>query len=161
MYPPVQPERTFGHYLGIRPSVVYCLQPVGQVFVVADRYLPDACYPAETVESVAAVEVHRGGIHHLFAADHLPQVANGFNRAYAHAAVESALKAVAPRCEKIAGPAVEADTVDEVRWTLGGFEIVLAARVIGIADASVAIAVVDRVLAPDLALAYMNALFCS
>ena len=64
-----------------------------------------------------------------------------------------------PRRQKIAGPAVEAHTVDKIRRTLGGLQIVLAARVIGIANATIAIAVIYPVLAPDLALAHMNALF--
>ena len=78
---------------------------------------------------------------------------------HAQAAVEFAFKALAAGGEKVAGPAVEADAVDEVGGALGGFEVVFAARVVGIADAAVAVAVVDAVLAPDLALADVDALF--
>ena len=40
---------------------------------------------------------------------------------------------------------------------LRGFEVVLAAGVVGVADAAVAVAVIDAVLAPDLSLAHVNA----
>ena len=68
-------------------------------------------------------------------------------------------KAPTSRGKKVAGPAVEADAVDEVGWALRGFQVVLAAGVVGIADAAVAIAVVDAVLAPDLSLADVDAFF--
>ena len=74
-------------------------------------------------------------------------------------AVEPSLKALATGCQKIARPTVEADAVDKIRRALGRFQVVLATGVVGIADAAVAVAVVDAVLAPDLALANMNALF--
>ena len=73
-------------------------------------------------------------------------------------AVEAALEAVAPRGEKVAGPAVEADAVDEVGRALGRLQIVFAAGIVGIADAAVTIAVVDAVLAPDLSLAHVDSL---
>ena len=53
---------------GVGPAFVHGLEPPGEVFVVADRGLPDACDPAEAVEGVAGVEVDGGGVHHLFAA---------------------------------------------------------------------------------------------
>ena len=120
--------------------------------------LPDPGHKAEAVQVVAAIEVHRGGVHHFAAAGFVAEVADGLDGADAHAAVESALETVAARGEKVAGPAVEADAVDEVGRALRGFEVVLAAGVVGIADAAVAIAVVDGVLAPDLALADVDAL---
>ena len=85
-----------------------------------------------------------------------PRSPHRLDGADAHAAVEASVKAVAARGEKVAGPAVEADAVDEIGGTLRRFEIVLAAGVVRIADAAVAIAVIDAVLAPDLALADMN-----
>ncbi len=89
----------------------------------------------------------------------LPEIADGLDGADAEAAVEAALKALSPRGEKVAGPAVEADAVDEVGGPLGGLQIVLAAGIVGVADAAVAIPVVDAVLAPDLSLADVDALF--
>jgi hypothetical protein len=50
--------------------------------------------------------------------------------------------------------------VDKIRWSLRGLQVVLAAGVVGIADASVTIAVIDPVLAPDLALANVNTFIC-
>ena len=103
--------------------------------------------------------MHRGGVHHLLAARCHAEISYGLDGTHAHAAVEAALEALPSRCEKVAGPAVEADAVDEVGWPLGGFQVVLAAGIVGIADAAVAVAVVDAVLAPDLPLADMDALF--
>ncbi len=60
--------------------------------------------------------------------------------------------------EEIDRPAVEVDAVDEVLLAPGGFAEMLARRVVGIADRAVAVAVVDRVLAPDVALADVDAL---
>ena len=128
-----------------------------KIVVVVDREFPDGRDEAEAVQCVAAIEVHRGGVHHFFAADCGSEIADGLDGADAHAAVESALKAFAARGEKVAGPAVEADAVDEILLALRGFEVVLAAGIVGIADAAVAIAVVDAVLAPDLSLANVDA----
>ena len=125
---------------------------------MADRYLPDSCHPAKSIQSVALVKVHRRRVHHLLAAHVHSEVANRLDRTHAHPAIESALKAFAPSREKIARPSIEANAVNKIRRTLRGLEVVLAARIIGIADAAVAIAIVDAVLAPDLALAHMNAL---
>ncbi len=66
------------------------------------------------------------------------------------------LKAIAAGGEKVAGPSVEAHAVNKVSRALRGFEVVFAAGVVGIANAAIAVAVVDGVLAPDLALANMN-----
>ena len=152
-------ELAFGDDAGVGPAVLDGLQPPGQVVVVADGDLPDGGDPAEAVEGVAAVEVDGGGVEHLFAADGDAEVLDGFDGADAHAAVEAALEAVAAGGEEVAGPAVEADAVDEVGGALGGLEVVLAAGVVGVADAAVAVAVVDAVLAPDLALADVDAFF--
>src|SRR5258708_4874031 len=159
MLSPLHAKRSFGKHLCVRPSVLDAMQPPGEILIVADRYLPDSRHPAKSVQSMALVEVHRGGIHHLFAARLFSQVSYGLNRAHAKTAVEPTLKALATGCQKIARPTVEADAVDKIRCSLGRFQVVLAARVIGIADSAVAVAVVDAVLAPDLALAHMNAFF--
>ena len=124
---------------------------------MADGGLPDAGDPAEAVESVAGVEVNGGGVHHLFAAGLFSEIANGLDWADAEAAVEAAVEPLATGRKEVAGPAVEADAVDEVGGALRGFEVVLAAGVVGVTDAAVAVAVVDAVLAPDLSLADVNA----
>ncbi len=126
---------------------------------MANRYLPDSRYPAKSIQSVALVKVHGGSVHHLLAAYSFTQISYRLDRAHTHAAVEPSLKAVATGCQKIARPPVEADAVDKIRGSMGRFQVVLATGVIGIADAAVAIAVIDAVLTPDLTLAYVNALF--
>ena len=102
--------------------------------------------------------MHRGGGHHLVSTFLLTKVSDRLDGAHAHAAIKPSFKAVATGRKKIARPAVEAYTIDEVRCALSRLQVVLEAGVIGIADATVAIAVVDAMLAPDLALANMNAL---
>ena len=154
------------HFSPNSPSVSTCvsghlayrLKPVGEVGIVADRCLPDGGDEAEAVHRVAAVEVDRGGVHHFAAAYDNSQVPHRLDGTDAEPAVELTFKALAPRGEKVTGPAIEADTVDEVRRTLGWFQIVLAAGVVRIADAAVAVAMIDAVLAPDLALADVNSL---
>ena len=108
---------------------------------------------------MALVEMDGGGVEHFLAANFLAEVADSFNRAHAHPAVESALKAFASRREKIAGPSVETDAVDKVRLTLRWLQVMFAAGIVGVADAAVAVAIVDAVLAPNLPLANVNAFF--
>src|ERR1700761_3061311 len=117
------------------------MQPPSKILIVADRYLPDPRHPAKSVQNIALVEVHRGGIHHLLAACFFSKVSYRLDGAHAKTAVEPSLKALATGCQKVARPTVEADAVDKIRCALSRFQIVLAARVIGIADTAVAITV--------------------
>ena len=154
---PFEAEFAFGEDAGVGPAIAHGLEPVSQVFVVADGGFPDGCDEAETVGGDAAVEVNGGRIHHFFAAGDGAHVAYGLDGADADAAVEVAFEAVAAGGEEVAGPAIEADAIDEISGTLGWLEVVFTAGVVGVADAAVAVAVVDAVLAPDLALADVNA----
>src|SRR5690348_4729139 len=124
--------------------------------MVADGDLPDPRNPPESVQGVAGVEVHRGGVHHFLAASRGSKVAHRLDGAHAHSAIEATLETIAPRSQEIAGPAVKTNAVDEIAWALGRFQVMFTARVIGIADPSIAIAVIDCVLAPDLSLAHMD-----
>src|SRR5215475_13900803 len=103
--------------------------------------------------------MYRSGVDHLSSAKIFSQISYRLDRAYAHPAVEASLKSLATGCKKIAGPAIQADAIDKIGGPLSWFQIMLTAGIVGITDAAVAIAVVDAVLAPDLSLAYMNALF--
>src|SRR6202034_2188969 len=134
------------------------LKPVGEVGIVADRCLPDGGDEAEAVQRVATIKMDCSGIHHLAAACDNSKVAHRLDGTDAEPAVELAFEALAPRGEKVAGPAIQADAVDEVRRALGRLEIVLAAGIVRIADAAVTVAMIDAVLAPDLALADVNSL---
>src|SRR5690348_66597 len=154
MMAPFHAELAFGDHLCIRPPLFDRLQPPGEIGIVAEGRFPYRRHETEAIQCIAGVEMHGGGIDHLFAASFHAKVLHRFDRADTHAAIEAALKSFAAGGEKIAGPAVEADTVDEIGWALRGLQIVLAARVIGVADTPVAIAVVDAVLAPDLSLTY-------
>ena len=62
------------------------------------------------------------------------------------------------RAEEIDRPAVEVHAVDEVLLAAGRFAEVFAGRIVGITDRAFAVAVIDRILTPDIALADMNAL---
>src|SRR5215475_12798512 len=103
--------------------------------------------------------MHRSGVDHFPSAHLFSQISHRLDRAYTHSAVEASLKSLATGCKKVAGPAVQADAIDKIGGPLSWFQIMLTAGIVGIADAAIAIAVVDSVLAPDLSLAYMNALF--
>lgn len=125
MLAPLEAEFAFRQYLGIRPSLFYGLKPVCEVRIVADRGLPDGGDKAEAIQSMAAVKVDCGGIHHLAATRNDSEVADRFNGSDAQTAIELAFEALATRGEKVASPAIEADAINEISRTLGGFEIVL------------------------------------
>src|SRR5437879_13136718 len=110
---------------------------------MADRYLPDACDPAKAIESVTGVKVHGSTVEHLLASCFLPEISYGLDRPHAEPAVELALEALPPGGQEVAGPAVETHAVDEIGGALRGLEVVLAAWVVGVADAAVTVAVVD------------------
>src|ERR1700744_825879 len=124
---------------------------------MANRYLPDCRHPAKSIQSMTLVKMHGGGVHHLLAADTFTQISYRLDRTYTHAAIEPSLKAVTTRCQKFTCPPVEADAINKICWALSRLQVVFATGVIGIADAAVAIAIVDAVLVPDLTLANMNA----
>ena len=92
--------------------------------------------------------------HALFHAE----IAIRLDRPHPETAVESAIESVTPRAQEITGPSVQGHTINEVGLALRGFARVLAARIIGVTDGAVAVPVVDAVLAPDRALADMDAL---
>jgi xanthine dehydrogenase YagT iron-sulfur-binding subunit len=153
MFAPGEAEFAFGEALGVGPAVVDGLEPGGEVVVVAEGGFPDAGDEGEAVEGVAGIEVLGGGVEHFLATGCEAEVAHRFDGTDAEAGVEVAFEAVAAGGEEVAGPAVEADGVDEVGGGLGGLEVMLAGRVVGVADAAVAVAVVDAMLGPDLSLA--------
>src|SRR5258708_22168286 len=102
MLSPLHAKRSFGQHLCIRPSVLDGMQPPGEILIVADRYLPDPRHPAKPVQSMAPVEVHRGGVYHLLAARFFPKVSYRLDGAHAKTAAEASLKALATGCQKIA-----------------------------------------------------------
>ena len=61
--------------------------------------------------------------------------------------------------QKINGPAVQVNAVDKIRLALGGFTEMFPRRIVRIGNRSFAIAIVDRILAPDVTLAHVNVLF--
>src|SRR5260370_18684088 len=115
MLSPLQAKRSFGKHLCVRPSVLDGMQPPGEILIVADRSLPAPRHPAKSVQSMALVEVRRGGIHHLLAPRFFSKISYRLDGAHAKTAVEASLKALATGCQKIASPPVEADAIDKIR----------------------------------------------
>jgi hypothetical protein len=102
-----------------------------------------------------------GGGHHRLEAAFGAHVEQGLDRPDALAAAPAfaihGARAGNAGAQEIDRPAVEVDDVDEVVLAAGGFAEVLARRVVGVADGPFAIAVIDGILAPDVALADMDA----
>jgi hypothetical protein len=78
------------------------------------------------------VKVHRGSIHHFFAACVSSKIPHGLNGTNAQAAVKPALKAIATGRKKVARPTIETNAIDQISRALRWFEIVFTTGVIGI-----------------------------
>src|SRR5690242_12482731 len=110
MTAPFHAELAFRDHLCIRPSLFDRLQPPGEIGVVPEGCFPYRRHKPEAIQCTARVEMHGGGIDHLFTASFHAKVLYRFDRADTHATIEAALESLAAGREKIACPAVEADT---------------------------------------------------
>jgi hypothetical protein len=120
--------------------------------------LPDIGHPREAIQLEPTVEVHGGGIHHLAQAFLRTGRADGLDGAHPHAAVEPVRESGAAGGEEVHGPAVQVHAVDEIGTARGRFAEVLARWVVGVTDGTIAVLIIDGVLAPDVALAHVDAL---
>ena len=122
---------------------------------------PDAGYPCKVIECESRVEMGGCGCKHLFCPQLSALAKNRLNRTdtLPAAATDSIDISGAGESgvQEINGPAIEIDTIDQVLFTLGGFAEMFARRVIRIGYRALAVTVVDRILAPDIALANVNA----
>ena len=89
--------------------------------MVADRHFPNCSDPRELVQSETRIEMHRSCLQHFSATTFQPQISHRFYRTNTHAAVEAAFETIATRRKEIAGPAIEAYTINKIALTLRRF----------------------------------------
>jgi hypothetical protein len=81
-----------------------------------------------------------------------------FNGPDSHAAVKSFLEPFAAGSQKIARPAIQIHAIDKIGFRLRGLAEMFPGRIIRVADRSIAILIINSILAPNITLAHMNIL---